>query len=100
MAARASCPARYQAFTPTSRSWGVALIDDLPTYLREVVDATGAKRVIPMHWDDFTRGLDQPLLPFPLVVRLQKFFDQMRARPDLRVQTLDAFEPVELFKAD
>jgi len=61
------------------------------------VDATGAKRVIPMHWDDFTRSLDQPLLPFPVVVSLPKFFAQMRARSDLSVQTLDAFERVQLF---
>ena len=24
-------------------------------YLREVVDAVGARRVVPIHWDDFTR---------------------------------------------
>lgn len=35
------------------------------TYLREVVDAVGAKLVIPIHWDDFTRPLDAPLLPAP-----------------------------------
>lgn len=30
---------------------------------REVVEATGARRVIPVHWDDFWRPLDQPLVP-------------------------------------
>jgi len=34
-------------------------------YWREVVTAVGARRVIPIHWDDFTRGLDQPLVPVP-----------------------------------
>ena len=34
-------------------------------YWREVVKATGAKLVVPIHWDDFTRPLDQPLQPMP-----------------------------------
>lgn len=34
-------------------------------YWREVVDEPGARRVIPIHWDDFTRPLDQPLVPLP-----------------------------------
>lgn len=34
-------------------------------YWREIVDKPGARRVIPIHWDDFTRPLDQPLVPLP-----------------------------------
>ena len=34
-------------------------------YWRETVTAVGARRVIPIHWDDFTRGLDQPLVALP-----------------------------------
>lgn len=34
-------------------------------YWNEVVQATGAQRVIPIHWDDFFRPLDQPLVPLP-----------------------------------
>lgn len=34
-------------------------------YWREVVAATGARRVVPVHWDDFTIGLDEPLAPLP-----------------------------------
>lgn len=34
-------------------------------YWKEVVAAVGARRVIPIHWDDFTRPLDEPLVPFP-----------------------------------
>lgn len=30
---------------------------------REVVEATGARRVIPVHWDDFWRPLYEPLVP-------------------------------------
>jgi L-ascorbate metabolism protein UlaG (beta-lactamase superfamily) len=32
-------------------------------YWREVVTAVGARRVIAIHWDDFTRPLDEPLVP-------------------------------------
>lgn len=77
---------------------GVALIDGLDPYLRETVDAVGARRVIPTHWDNFTLPLDQPLLPMPLVVHLEDFFDGMRElRPGIQVQTLLPGEPVVLF---
>lgn len=77
---------------------GVALIEDLPAYLREVVDAVGARRVVPTHWDDFSRGVDEPLQPFPLIVRLDRFFDQMqRQRPELQVQTLQYGQEAALF---
>lgn len=73
---------------------GIALLPDLDTYLRETVDAVGAKMVIPTHWDDFTRPLDQPLLPFPVVVHLDRFFsDTARLRPNLNVQTLEVNQP-------
>jgi L-ascorbate metabolism protein UlaG (beta-lactamase superfamily) len=35
------------------------------TYYREVVDAVGPQCVIPIHWDDFTLPLDQPLQAMP-----------------------------------
>jgi L-ascorbate metabolism protein UlaG (beta-lactamase superfamily) len=35
------------------------------SYWREVVDAVDAKRVIPIHWDDFTLPLDRPLEAMP-----------------------------------
>lgn len=77
---------------------GVALIDDLDTYLAEVVDAVGAHRVVPSHWDDFSRPLEEPLRPFPVVVRLDRFFAAMRERrPHLRVETYGLAEPVALF---
>jgi L-ascorbate metabolism protein UlaG (beta-lactamase superfamily) len=77
---------------------GVALLPELGGYLKEVVDATGARRVMPVHWDDFTRPLDAALLPFPLIVRLDRFFEAMaRDRPDLEVQTLELGRRVALF---
>jgi L-ascorbate metabolism protein UlaG (beta-lactamase superfamily) len=76
---------------------GIALVPDLDAYLEEVVDAVGARRVMPVHWDDFTRPLDARLLPFPIVVRLDRFFEGMARRPDLAVQTLELGRPVALF---
>ena len=77
---------------------GVALLPDLDTYLANVVDAVGAKRVIPVHWDDFTRPLSEPLLPMPVAVRLDRFFAAMKEkRPDLSVQAFAVGEPVALF---
>jgi len=77
---------------------GNALIDDLPSYLGETVDAVGAGRVIPVHWDDFTRPLAQPLQPAPVVVDLDGFFEEMaQLRPGVQVQTLEAGQPVALF---
>ena len=78
---------------------GVALVGELPDYLRETVDAVGARRVIPVHWDDFTLPLDQPLKPFPLVVRLDRFFQGMAQRPEIQVQTLELGQEVTLFPA-
>lgn len=77
---------------------GVALLADLPEYLAEVVDAVGARTVTPVHWDDFTRPLDAPLRPFPIIVRLDRFFDDMaRLRPDVAVRTLELGRPAALF---
>lgn len=76
---------------------GVAIVDDLAGYLAEVVDPVGARTVIPMHWDDFTRPLSEPLKPLPLLVRLDRFFAGMdELRPQLAVRTLDLGQPVAL----
>lgn len=37
-------------------------------YWRETVTAVHARRVIPIHWDDFTRGLDDPLVALPFLL--------------------------------
>ena len=91
-------PGALKAYRAVVVFLGVALIDDLPRYLSEVVDAVGARRVFPTHWDDFTRGLDQPLKPFPLGVDLTAFFRYVDVqRRDLQVQTLQLNRPVTLF---
>lgn len=77
---------------------GIAMVDDAAAYLRAVPERVGAKRLVPLHWDDFTRPLDQPLRPFPAVlVRPDKFFAALRQRPQLQVQTLEPGQPLVLF---
>jgi L-ascorbate metabolism protein UlaG (beta-lactamase superfamily) len=62
---------------------------DREAYLRETVDAVGARRVFLVHWDDFTRPLDAPLRPIPLAVDLAGFAtDLRRLRPRLALHTL------------
>lgn len=41
---------------------------DITRYWERTVGATGARLVIPIHWDDFTRSLDQPLVAMPSVL--------------------------------
>jgi L-ascorbate metabolism protein UlaG (beta-lactamase superfamily) len=41
------------------------------SYWRETVQAVGAKRVVPIHWDDFTLPLTEPLVALPW------FFDDL-----------------------
>jgi len=71
-------------------------------YLREVVDAVGARRVVPIHWDDFTRPLGAPLVPFPrLVDRFDETMESLAAwsrAGEGRVVTMPrAYEELPLF---
>ena len=86
-----------QGFHADTVFLGVAMIDDLETYLQQTVDSVGATRVVPVHWDDFTRPLDAPLVPFPVVVRLDRFFDQLaNTRPHVQVESWPVLEPISL----
>ena len=70
------------------------------TYLREVVDAVGAKIVIPIHWDDFSRPLDRRLVPMPrLLDDLSVTMDRLKAHHTPQrydVVFLRPFEPVPI----
>jgi L-ascorbate metabolism protein UlaG (beta-lactamase superfamily) len=70
------------------------------TYVREVVDATGARLVIPIHWDDFTRSLREPLLPMPrllddLVLTMTRVTTHLAPR-GVTVAFLPPFVPVQV----
>lgn len=75
---------------------GAALVEEPDRYRAEVVDAVNARRVVLVHWDDFTRSLDQPLRPMPLVVNLGAMFDTLARRPDLQVAVPALGEPFAL----
>ncbi len=76
--------------------------DYFDAYWRNVVGAVGARRVLPIHYDDFTLPLDRSLAPMP---RLLDGFDRTldflveRAGSDSRVtlRALPPFEPVALY---
>jgi len=44
---------------------GIQPEDYVRTYWAETVTAVGARRVVLIHWDDFFRGLDEPLRALP-----------------------------------
>ena len=72
---------------------GLAGREDTLDYVAHVVDATGAKRIVPIHWDDFFRGLDEPLRPIR-AAKVDEFFATMDAqRPDLTIETLPLLQP-------
>lgn len=66
-------------------------------YWNEVVRTVGAKVIIPVHWDDFTRSLDEPLRPMPYA--LDDFDKSMNAllalskRDNVKMRLPIAFHP-------
>jgi L-ascorbate metabolism protein UlaG (beta-lactamase superfamily) len=67
-------------------------------YWREIVQATGARVVIPIHWDDFTTPLDKPLRSMPRlfdnVNRGMKIVRRLAEANHVTVRMLTPFEPV------
>ena len=76
---------------------GIAGRQDTEEYLHQVVDAVGARRVIPIHFDNFFRPLSKPARPL-YRVKLQEFFRTAgKHRPALNVEALPLCKPVSLF---
>jgi L-ascorbate metabolism protein UlaG (beta-lactamase superfamily) len=69
-------------------------------YWQQVVRATGAKLVIPIHWDDLTRPLDKPLLPMPYLVddfnAAMEFVLGMAKADGIHVRLMPLFEPINV----
>ncbi len=69
-------------------------------YYQEVVTNLNAKNVIPIHWDDFTKNLHQPIIPLP------KLFDDFESSMEFLIQKsminktnlilMDFFETIEI----
>lgn len=73
------------------------------TYYREIVDAVGPRCVIPIHYDDFTLPLDQPLQPMPNLLddvdgSLRFLVDQTKQR-QVGFGLLSEWKPVPLLGA-
>jgi L-ascorbate metabolism protein UlaG (beta-lactamase superfamily) len=73
------------------------------TYWREVVHATGARLVIPIHWDDFFQPVGTEFAAMPLlfdnVVPAMNRARSIGARAGVRVRAMPAFEPVDMASA-
>lgn len=69
-------------------------------YWREVVQETGARLVIPIHWDNFTRSLERGLRPTPWPAdNVRRAMTRVRAmgwRDGVAVRMMPLFEPVDL----
>lgn len=69
-------------------------------YWQQVIRATGAKLVIPIHWDDLTRPLDKPLLPMPYLVddfnEAMEFVLGMAKADGIHVRLLPLFEQIDV----
>lgn len=67
---------------------------------RETVVASGAKLVIPIHWDDFVQPLDEPLQPMPALMddfeRAMELVRELARESGVRVGRMPLFEPVAI----
>lgn len=72
-------------------------------YWREVVDAVGAPCVIPVHWDDFTLPLSEPLRPAPRLLddvdASMAFLAERAAATRRQLGLLPTWQPVPLLGA-
>jgi L-ascorbate metabolism protein UlaG (beta-lactamase superfamily) len=70
-------------------------------YWREVVVETGARLVIPVHWDDFRISLDEPLQPMPSliddVVQSMGWLQAAGEKDHVAIRCMPAFDPVDIF---
>jgi L-ascorbate metabolism protein UlaG (beta-lactamase superfamily) len=70
-------------------------------YWREVVQTTRPRLVIPIHWDDFLRPLDEPLRPMPYLMddfeRCMRMLTQMAEADGISLRFLPVFQPFDPF---
>ena len=77
--------------------------DFTASYWDEVVKATGAKLVVPIHWDDFLEPLDQPLQPLRLflddIPLTMARIAPLAARDGVKVRYMPVIAPVDIIAA-
>lgn len=70
-------------------------------YWQETVGITNAKRVIPIHWDDFLKPLNQPPRPFPYLfddfAGTMEFLNQQAASSSVEIMLPTTWEAVYPF---
>lgn len=102
-------PALYKNVTANVVFLSIGLLGKQPEsfareYWREVVRTTGAKIVIPIHWDDLSRPLDEPLLPMPYLVddfgAAMDILLKMADEDGVTVQFMPLFDAIDLLKTD
>ena len=85
---------------------GIGALGKLPKrhreeYWREVVEAVDPKLIIPIHWDDFSRPLDQPLAPLPRPLddhdEAMAFLKERAGRKGIQVKVLQAWDTIDPF---
>jgi L-ascorbate metabolism protein UlaG (beta-lactamase superfamily) len=73
----------------------------MEAYWHEVIGATGARRVIPVHWDNLTLPLDEPLQPIPHLMddfdATMHFLLAKGAAQGVDVRLPQAWQKVEVF---
>lgn len=73
--------------------------DFMHRYWDETVTAVGARLVVPIHWDDFTKPATKPLLPMPRLAddldRSLRFLNGQAQRDDVRVRLPRTWEAVD-----
>ncbi len=71
-------------------------------YYQELVVDTGVKRIVPVHWDDFTHSLEQPLVPLPRVAEdmeaAMDFLTNASAQHGVDIGFLPAWQPHILYE--
>ena len=68
-------------------------------YWRDVVHATEARTVVPVHWDDFFRSLDSPLAPLESESRFGRVMAQLASygsRDNVEIRMPPLFTPFDL----
>jgi L-ascorbate metabolism protein UlaG (beta-lactamase superfamily) len=71
-------------------------------YWQQVVSSVHPRRIIPIHWDDFWRPLDQPLQPFPRLSddfeKSMEFLNRRGQQENIDVKILPAWLKVDPFE--